>query len=142
MEQRPLWVDRPPSREREGLSDERSGASWLDSTRYGGGGGSPPSADAPAVEEPRFFAPLGIWIAAAVTAAVILLVAGLLIGNALSGSDSSSPSADLTISRGRLPVSDVGKVYKAASPAVVSVRVGNGSGTGFLVNSSGTIVTN
>jgi putative serine protease PepD len=33
-------------------------------------------------------------------------------------------------------------VYAAASPSVVSVRTGEGSGTGFLVDSDGTIVTN
>jgi putative serine protease PepD len=35
-----------------------------------------------------------------------------------------------------------GAIYEAASPAVVSIRAGSGSGTGFLVNSDGTIVTN
>ena len=34
------------------------------------------------------------------------------------------------------------RVYAAASPSVVSVRTGEGSGTGFLVDSDGTIVTN
>ena len=33
-------------------------------------------------------------------------------------------------------------VYAAASPSVVSVRTGSGSGTGFLVDGDGTIVTN
>ena len=33
-------------------------------------------------------------------------------------------------------------IYAAASPSVVSVRTGEGSGTGFLVDSDGTIVTN
>ena len=33
-------------------------------------------------------------------------------------------------------------VYAAASPSVVSVRAGSGSGTGFLVDGDGTIVTN
>jgi putative serine protease PepD len=36
----------------------------------------------------------------------------------------------------------VRSVYAAASPSVVSVRTGSGSGTGFLVESDGTIVTN
>jgi putative serine protease PepD len=36
----------------------------------------------------------------------------------------------------------VRSVYAAASPSVVSVRAGSGSGTGFLVESDGTIVTN
>jgi putative serine protease PepD len=33
-------------------------------------------------------------------------------------------------------------IYAAASPSVVSVRTGSGSGTGFLVDGDGTIVTN
>ena len=35
-----------------------------------------------------------------------------------------------------------GAVYEAASPAVVSVRTREGSGTGFLVKADGTLVTN
>ena len=37
---------------------------------------------------------------------------------------------------------DVAAIYKAASPAVVSIRTGGGSGTGFVVDTDGTIVTN
>ncbi len=37
---------------------------------------------------------------------------------------------------------DVGAIYAAASPAVVSVRTGGGSGTGFVVDRDGTIATN
>lgn len=33
-------------------------------------------------------------------------------------------------------------VYNAAAPAVVSIRTADGSGTGFLIDNSGTIVTN
>src|ERR687886_628229 len=35
-----------------------------------------------------------------------------------------------------------GAIYAAASPAVVSIRTGTGSGTGFLVDKRGRIVTN
>jgi putative serine protease PepD len=35
-----------------------------------------------------------------------------------------------------------GAVYAKASPAVVSIRAGSGSGTGFLIDRQGTIVTN
>ncbi len=37
---------------------------------------------------------------------------------------------------------DVGKVYERVAAGVVSVRVGSGSGTGFVVDANGTIVTN
>jgi putative serine protease PepD len=36
----------------------------------------------------------------------------------------------------------IGAVYARASPAVASIRSGNGAGTGFLVDSEGTLVTN
>jgi putative serine protease PepD len=37
---------------------------------------------------------------------------------------------------------DVAAIYAAASPSVVSVRTGSGSGTGFVVDANGTLVTN
>jgi putative serine protease PepD len=37
---------------------------------------------------------------------------------------------------------DIAAIYRAASPAVVSVRAGSGSGTGFVVDTDGTVVTN
>ncbi|MCW3012855.1 MAG: hypothetical protein JWO90_3259 [Solirubrobacterales bacterium] len=37
---------------------------------------------------------------------------------------------------------DVGQVYAKVSAGVASVRVGNGSGTGFLIDANGTVVTN
>jgi putative serine protease PepD len=38
--------------------------------------------------------------------------------------------------------SRAGKIYAQASPAVVSIRTDSGSGTGFLIDRSGTLVTN
>jgi putative serine protease PepD len=38
--------------------------------------------------------------------------------------------------------SRAGKIYDQASPAVVSIRTDNGSGTGFLIDRKGTLVTN
>jgi putative serine protease PepD len=38
--------------------------------------------------------------------------------------------------------SQVGKIYAAAGPAVASIQRGGGSGTGFLIEGDGTIVTN
>ena len=144
MDQPPLWIDRPPSRDREERSDERGGASWLDSTRYGGGWGNGPVPEEVEEPEPRRQWPLeGVDRSRRGVSAVLLLVTGLLIGKALDDS-ASSPSANggVVVSRGKLPVSDVGEVYRAASPAVVSVRVGSASGTGFLINQNGIIVTN
>jgi len=49
------------------------------------------------------------------------------------------PSKPIRPSRGE---TTAGAIYAQASPAVVSIRVGQGSGTGFLVDRDGTIVTN
>jgi putative serine protease PepD len=38
--------------------------------------------------------------------------------------------------------SRAGKIYDQASPAVVSIRTDSGSGTGFLIDAKGTLVTN
>src|SRR6185295_10248124 len=43
---------------------------------------------------------------------------------------------------GRPAATQIGRVYQSASPGVVSVQVGSASGTGFVVRSDGTIVTN
>src|SRR3954469_22622545 len=119
MDQPPLWIDRPPSRDREGRSNERSGASWLDSTRYGGGWGDAPGAEDGEQPEPRRQWPLEGWIAAGVVAAVLLLVTGLLIGKALDDS-ASSPSANggVVVSRGKLAVGARRRVYPPARPAL------------------------
>jgi putative serine protease PepD len=48
-------------------------------------------------------------------------------------------SKPLTTQRGK---TRVGLIYAQASPAVVSIRTGSGTGTGFLVDQDGTLVTN
>jgi putative serine protease PepD len=87
------------------------------------------------------------WLAAigggTVSAAV---VAAVLLGTGLAGNDSPAATpataAPVVATRGDAK-SDVARaVYAAASPSVVSVRTQSGSGTGFLVDSDGTIVTN
>jgi putative serine protease PepD len=49
------------------------------------------------------------------------------------------PSKPITPTRGR---TRAGTIYAQASPAVVSIKTGQGSGTGFLINKDGTLVTN
>ena len=77
------------------------------------------------------------------------LVTAVLFGTGVAGDDDGT--ATPTSSGTQTPVSVSGSdakgnlvrtVYAAASPSVVSVRTGEGSGTGFLVDSDGTIVTN
>jgi putative serine protease PepD len=108
----------------------------------------PPLADPPAGQAPpppprgggsRFLAALG---GGAVSAAV---VAAVLLGTGIAGDDSPSaaPATSPIVASSGTSKSDVARaVYAAASPSVVSVRTGSGSGTGFLVDSDGTIVTN
>ena len=79
------------------------------------------------------------------------LAAGLLVallafgaGYLLVGDDTPDPLPALSGDpiKPRKGQTRASAVYAAASPAVVSVRAGSGSGTGFLIDASGQIVTN
>jgi putative serine protease PepD len=81
----------------------------------------------------------------------ILAAGGLFASSLIGGSDKSDTTAktpDALPSVGSKPLKPrkgqtvAGAIYEAASPAVVSIRAGNGSGTGFLADSDGTVVTN
>jgi putative serine protease PepD len=89
---------------------------------------------------------------AAVGAVAVLAVGGgaFAAGTLLDGGDSGEkiarpaalpavPSKPITPSRGETRAA---AIYKQASPAVVTIRTGSGSGTGFLIDGQGTIVTN
>jgi S1-C subfamily serine protease len=75
-------------------------------------------------------------LAVVVAAAALALSAFAL----LDGDDDNAPL--LATDGGRLPQTQVGRVYESAAPGVVSVQAGPASGTGFVVNRDGTIVTN
>ncbi len=85
-------------------------------------------------------------------AAVALSLAALLFGGAfaagalVSGGDNGNSDPLPAVSREPLKPRQgqtrAGAVYAAASPAVVSIRAGNATGTGFLIDRDGTIVTN
>ena len=143
-----LWADGPPTRTYTPtpLRDEREALPPRD-----GRGGVPPRNDgtgAGSARPPR--GPGGSrWLAALGGGTVsAVLVAGVLLGTGLAGGDESAPSQSTSTtpvvsSGGSGSDSDlVRSVYAAASPSVVSVRAGSGSGTGFLVDGDGTIVTN
>src|SRR4051794_16477286 len=76
------------------------------------------------------------------------LFASSLIGGGSNDSQTTAKSPNALPSVGAKPLKPrkgetvAGAIYNAASPAVVSIRTGSGSGTGFLVGSEGTIVTN
>ena len=103
-----------------------------------------PPPPAPPRAPSRWPAALGGGFVSAVVVSAVLLGTGLAGDDDASTSPATTPApttpvvANANDSRGDL----VRKVYAAASPSVVSVRTGSGSGTGFLVDSDGTIVTN
>jgi putative serine protease PepD len=82
----------------------------------------------------------------------ILAAGGLFASSLIGGGDETQTTAqkspDALPSVGSKPLKPrkgqtvAGAIYEAASPAVVSIRAGNGSGTGFLIDTDGTIVTN
>ena len=90
---------------------------------------------------------------AALAAVAALVVGGgaFAAGTLLDGGDDGNqkiarpaalpavPSKPITPSRGE---TRAGAIYAQASPAVVSIKTGSGSGTGFLIDNEGTIVTN
>jgi len=92
-------------------------------------------------------APFAIGLIIAILAAGGLF-ASSLIGGGDNGSNTTAQSPNALPAVGSKPLTPrkgqtrAGAIYEAASPAVVSIRAGNGSGTGFLVDSNGTVVTN
>ncbi len=108
----------------------------------------PPFAEPPPAPEPPQRNGGGRWLAAigggTVSAA---LVAAVLLGTGLVGDDgapatASAPNTPAVVNGSDSKGDLVRSVYAAASPSVVSVQTQEGSGTGFLVDSDGTIVTN
>jgi putative serine protease PepD len=108
--------------------------------------GSP--ADTADGERPR----RGGRIAAFATIAVLVVGGAAFAAGALLDNDDNSAkntarpaalpsvsSKPITPTRGQ---TRAGTIYAQASPAVVSIRTGSGSGTGFLIDTNGTLVTN
>jgi putative serine protease PepD len=113
----------------------------------------PTTAQATPVEPAPEKAPIGRGrIAALATVTVLAIGGGAFAAGALLHDDHSSskgiarpaalpavPSKPITPTRGQ---TRAGTIYAQASPAVVSIRTGAGSGTGFLLDATGTLVTN
>jgi putative serine protease PepD len=76
--------------------------------------------------------------------AVLLVAAGIAVGaSLLGGGHEARPAAPLPAALGGRPAeSRVNQIYAAVNRGVVQVRTGSGSGTGFVVQGDGTIVTN
>src|SRR4051794_31987986 len=78
------------------------------------------------------------------TALAVLVTAGAATGYAVgAGGDTPTHSAArLPAAAGTLAPTQINKIYARAGEAVVSVQTNGGSGTGFLIDRNGTIVTN
>jgi putative serine protease PepD len=106
----------------------------------------PPAPPAPP-REPRGSSRWPAAVGGGLVSAVV--VSAVLLGTGLAGGDNNQPAtaapsnpAPVNISASDNKGDLVRTVYAAASPSVASVRTSQGSGTGFLVDSNGTIVTN
>jgi putative serine protease PepD len=71
--------------------------------------------------------------------ATLLLLAAVFVAGGLLGSDKPAPRQRAKAPPARTPI---GSIYARASPAVVSVRTRGATGTGFLFDRDGTLVTN
>ncbi len=105
----------------------------------------PAAAPPPAPRAPsRWPAAIGGGLVSAV------VVSAVLLGTGLAGNDNTTPASNapatttpVSINSASDGKADVARaVYAAASPSVASVRTQDGSGTGFLVDSNGTLITN
>jgi putative serine protease PepD len=86
----------------------------------------------------------GAWLAAAIGAVAAILIIGLavLLSGGNKDDQQAGPAAPLPAAKGEAGKTTAGRIYAAVSGSVVSVRAGNATGTGFVVQSDGTIVTN
>ena len=91
-------------------------------------------------------APFAIGLIIAILAAGGLFASSLIGGSGDSAKTAKSPDALPAVGpkplKPRKGQTVAGAIYDAASPAVVSIRTTQGSGTGFLIDTDGTIVTN
>jgi putative serine protease PepD len=81
----------------------------------------------------------GLVLAGIGTAAVLLLAIAFLVGDLVGNDSKPAPKPRAKAPAARSPV---GAIYARASPAVVSVRTRGASGTGWLYDRDGTLVTN
>src|SRR5215211_1247331 len=109
--------------------------------------GTPPPSAAPAPSSPssRRSGRFGAALAGGLVSATLVSAGAFGLGLVdTGGSPPASQPASVPASAAVSPKQqgDVAAIYKAASPAVVSIRTGSGSGTGFVVDADGTVVTN
>jgi putative serine protease PepD len=119
---------------------EEQAAALREAARLRAQGDRPP----PPPEEPIFKRRHKVMAVALV--AVTLALSAFSIGTLVGGGSGNSPDPLPAVSDKPLKVrkgqTRAGAIYALASPAVVSIRTGTGSGTGFLIDKQGRIVTN
>ena len=81
----------------------------------------------------------GLILAGVATTAVLLLAIAFLLGDLVGNDDKPAPKPRAQAPAAKSPV---GAIYARASPAVVSVRTRGATGTGWLYDRDGTLVTN
>ncbi|MEA2411463.1 MAG: hypothetical protein QOC77_2024 [Thermoleophilaceae bacterium] len=95
--------------------------------------------------QPRRFT-RGHKIAATALVATAVTLSAFSLGTLVGGGGSNTPDPLPAVSskplKPRQGQTRAGAIYALASPAVVSIRTSSGSGTGFLIDHSGRIVTN
>jgi len=98
-----------------------------------------PAPDPPPSRRPGRF---GAAVAGGLVSATLVSAGAFGLGLIDGGDEpaAAAPAASAAVSPRQQ--GDVAAIYRAASPAVVSVRAGSGSGTGFVVDTDGTVVTN
>jgi putative serine protease PepD len=133
-----LWIDRDNSRDPE--SGPFSAARWRRQAEQSQLRREQPSEPPPGEPPPprsrwRRLVP-GLALLAALAALAVSVVA--IVDPGQGDQAGLLPAAG----GGRPAATQIGRVYQSASPGVVSVQVGSASGTGFVVRSDGTIVTN
>jgi putative serine protease PepD len=99
----------------------------------------------PPPPQPRIFSRRHKVLAVALVATTLILSAfsiGTLVGGGSSATPDPLPAVSEKPLKPRQGQTRAGAIYALASPAVVSIRTGTGSGTGFLIDNGGRIVTN
>ncbi len=106
----------------------------------------PPDAPAPLAPTSRRTGRFGAAVAGGLVSATLVSAGafglGLVDRDAPPPASAANQNAPSSAAVSPKQQGDVAAIYKAASPAVVSIRTGSGSGTGFVVDTDGTIVTN
>ncbi len=123
MPTKSLWTDRPDD--------------WLSAPAE-----TPPAPPRPAATPPPPRPRRRGRRALAATALAVVVAGGTAAGYNLGSDAPTQSAARLPASTGTLAPTEINKIYAKAGEAVVSVQANGGSGTGFLINRDGTIVTN